>query len=56
MIINAEKGYVLTNNHVIDCFDNITVKLEDGREFSAKVVGKDEMSDVALIQLKNPKI
>ncbi|MFD0966371.1 Do family serine endopeptidase [Seminibacterium arietis] len=55
VIINAEKGYVLTNNHVIDQADKITVKLEDGREFSAKVVGKDEMSDVALIQLKNPK-
>ncbi|MDY4594184.1 MAG: Do family serine endopeptidase [[Pasteurella] aerogenes] len=55
VIINAEKGYVLTNNHVIDSADKITVKLEDGREFKAKVVGKDEMSDVALVQLENPK-
>ncbi|WP_040977493.1 Do family serine endopeptidase [Necropsobacter massiliensis] len=55
VIINAEKGYVLTNNHVIDQADKITVKLEDGREFKAKVVGKDEMSDIALIQLENPK-
>ncbi|PJG83964.1 Do family serine endopeptidase [Caviibacterium pharyngocola] len=55
VIINAEKGYALTNNHVIDQADKITVKLQDGREFKAKVVGKDEMSDVALIQLENPK-
>lgn len=55
VIINAEKGYALTNNHVIDNATKITVKLEDGREFKAKVIGKDEMSDVALIQLEDPK-
>ncbi|MDU8924855.1 DegQ family serine endoprotease [Pasteurellaceae bacterium LIM206] len=55
VIINAEKGYVLTNNHVIDSADKITVKLKDGREFKAKVVGKDKQSDVALIQIENPK-
>ncbi|MDO4625932.1 MAG: DegQ family serine endoprotease [Pasteurellaceae bacterium] len=55
VIINAEKGYVLTNNHVINDADKITVKLEDGREFKAKVVGKDDMSDVALVQVENPK-
>ncbi|MFU2088850.1 DegQ family serine endoprotease [Avibacterium avium] len=55
VIINAEKGYVLTNNHVIDQADKITVKLEDGREFKAKLVGADELSDVALLELENPK-
>ena len=55
VIINADKGYVVTNNHVIDSADKITVKLEDGREFKAKLVGADPMSDVALIQLENPK-
>lgn len=40
-VINAEKGYVITNNHVIDNADKITVKLEDGREFKAKLVGAD---------------
>ncbi|AWX13605.1 serine peptidase [Mergibacter septicus] len=55
VIINANKGYVLTNNHVIDGADNITVKLNDGREYKAKVVGKDPQSDVALIQLENAK-
>ncbi|VTU07927.1 serine protease [Actinobacillus indolicus] len=55
VIINADKGYVVTNNHVITGADKITVKLEDGREFKAKLVGADPMSDVALIQLENPK-
>ena len=54
-IINAEKGYVLTNNHVIKDADKITVQLHDGREFKAKVIGADEMSDVALIQVEKPK-
>lgn len=55
VIINANKGYVITNNHVIDKADKITVKLDDGREFKAKLVGADPMSDVALIQIESPK-
>lgn len=55
VIINAEKGYVLTNNHVIDNADKISVQLKDGRELTAKVIGTDEMSDVALIQIEKPK-
>lgn len=55
VIINASKGYVVTNNHVIDKADKITVKLEDGREFKAKLVGADPQSDVALLQVENPK-
>ncbi|MCW9718446.1 Do family serine endopeptidase [Avibacterium sp. 21-599] len=55
VIINAQKGYVLTNNHVVDQADKITVKLQDGREFNAKLVGTDDLSDIALIQLENPK-
>lgn len=55
VIINANKGYVVTNNHVIDKADKIIVKLDDGREFKAKLVGADPQSDVALLQLENPK-
>lgn len=55
VIIDANKGYALTNNHVINGADKITVQLQDGREFKAKLIGTDEMSDVALIQLENPK-
>lgn len=54
-VINAEKGYIITNNHVINNADKITVKLEDGREFKAKLVGSDPLSDVALIQVEEPK-
>jgi serine protease Do len=44
-------GYVLTNHHVIDGADEVTVKLSDSREFQAKVVGSDEKSDVALLKI-----
>ena len=44
-------GLVLTNNHVIAGADEIKVKLEDGRTFDAKVVGKDESLDVGLLRL-----
>ncbi|QLB21626.1 serine peptidase [Vespertiliibacter pulmonis] len=54
-IIDADKGYVITNNHVIDNADKITVKLDDGREFKAKLVGADPQSDVALLKIENPK-
>ncbi|QCT19954.1 serine endoprotease DegP [Jejubacter calystegiae] len=55
VIINAEKGYVVTNNHVVDKATSIKVQLSDGRKFDAKVVGKDPRSDIALIELKDPK-
>ena len=50
-IINKD-GYVLTNNHVVGDATEIKVKLSDGREFMAKVVGKDPPTDVALIRLE----
>lgn len=53
VVINAEKGYVVTNNHVVDNASKITVQLSDGRRFEAKVIGKDPRSDIALIQLKD---
>ena len=51
VIIDAAKGYVLTNNHVVNGADKISVQLSDGREFDAKLVGHDEQTDIALIQL-----
>ncbi|MBD8216010.1 serine endoprotease DegQ [Erwinia persicina] len=53
VIIDAAKGYVLTNNHVVSGADKISVQLSDGREFDAKLVGRDEQTDIALIQLKD---
>ncbi|WP_206861069.1 DegQ family serine endoprotease [Lysobacter changpingensis] len=44
-------GYVMTNHHVVDGADSVTVTLSDRREFPAKVVGSDEQSDVALLKI-----
>lgn len=55
VIIDAEKGYVLTNNHVIDKANKITLTLQDGRELKAKLLGADSQSDVALLQIEDPK-
>src|SRR5258708_34846689 len=43
-------GYVLTNNHVIDGADRIQVKFKDGRVLTAKVVGSDDRTDIAVIK------
>ncbi|HGX3572787.1 TPA: serine endoprotease DegP [Citrobacter koseri] len=55
VIIDAAKGYVVTNNHVVDNATVIKVQLSDGRKFDAKVVGKDPRSDIALVQIQDPK-
>ncbi|EOL9202743.1 serine endoprotease DegP [Enterobacter hormaechei] len=55
VIIDAAKGYVVTNNHVVDNANTIKVQMSDGRKFDAKVVGKDPRSDIALIQIQDPK-
>ena len=49
-IIN-EKGIVVTNNHVVDGADKFNVKLKDGREFTAKLVGVDDRTDLAVLKL-----
>lgn len=53
VIIDAENGYVVTNNHVIDSATEIIVTLKDGRQFDATVVGTDKRSDIALIKIKD---
>ncbi|WP_404401403.1 DegQ family serine endoprotease [Idiomarina seosinensis] len=53
VIIDADKGYVVTNNHVIDDATEILVTLKDGREFDAEVIGTDARSDIALIKVKD---
>ena len=47
----SNDGYVLTNHHVVEGADSVTVKLSDRREFKAKVVGSDQQSDVALLKI-----
>lgn len=50
-IISAD-GYILTNAHVIDAADEVTVRLTDKREFKAKVIGADRRTDVALMKIE----
>nr|WP_156831111.1 DegQ family serine endoprotease [Arhodomonas aquaeolei] len=51
VIVNADKGYILTNNHVIANADEITVGTTDDRQFKAKVIGADPETDIAVIQI-----
>jgi serine protease Do len=51
-VIVSSDGYILTNNHVVNNASEIQVALNDGRQFTAKVIGTDPKSDVALIRIK----
>ncbi|MGD0811997.1 MAG: DegQ family serine endoprotease [Verrucomicrobiota bacterium] len=50
-VIVTKDGYILTNNHVVDDADEVKVSLQDGRVFTAKVIGKDPKSDVAVVKI-----
>ncbi|HEY5227453.1 MAG TPA: trypsin-like peptidase domain-containing protein, partial [Opitutaceae bacterium] len=50
-VIISKDGYIVTNNHVVDGAKNVTVTLSDGREFTARVVGRDPQTDVAVIKV-----
>ncbi|MFT5236065.1 MAG: serine protease DegQ [Shewanella sp.] len=52
VIIDAENGYIVTNNHVIEGADEILIGLHDGREVEATLIGADAESDIALLQIK----
>ncbi|MBF0266039.1 MAG: Do family serine endopeptidase [Gammaproteobacteria bacterium] len=51
VIINANKGYVLTNNHVIEHADKILITLKDGRKLEAELIGSDKKTDIALLKI-----
>jgi serine protease Do len=51
-VIVSPDGYILTNNHVVNNASEIQVALNDGRQFTAKVIGSDPKTDVALIRIK----
>ena len=51
VIVDAAKGYVLTNNHVVGGADDISVTLQDGRTFKGKLLGSDPATDVAVVQM-----
>ncbi|MFT5813985.1 MAG: Do/DeqQ family serine protease [Psychroserpens sp.] len=51
VILDAKKGYIVTNSHVINDADEIQITLKDGRQLDAKKIGGDEASDIALLQI-----
>jgi len=51
-VIISPNGYILTNNHVVEGADELSVTLNDGREFKAKVMGADDKTDVAVIKIE----
>jgi len=53
VIIDGERGFILTNAHVIEARGTITVVLKDEREFQAQIVGADPDSDLAVLQIKS---
>jgi serine protease Do len=55
VIVDAD-GYILTNNHVVEGADEITVHLADDREFKAQVVGADPPTDIAVIKIKTDRL
>jgi serine protease Do len=50
-VIVTKDGYILTNNHVVDNATDVKVTLPDGREFTAKVIGRDSKSDLAVVKI-----
>jgi serine protease Do len=51
-VIVTKDGYLLTNNHVVDGADEVKVSMQDGREFTGKVVGKDPKTDIAVLKIE----
>ncbi|MFQ5955164.1 MAG: DegQ family serine endoprotease [Kiloniellales bacterium] len=56
VIVDAERGHVLTNHHVIDNGDQIVVTLKDRRRFEAEVVGSDPGTDIALLKIEPDRL
>jgi len=52
-VIISKDGYIVTNNHVIDGADEISVKLNDNREFKGRVIGADPSTDLALVKIES---
>ena len=52
VVVDAEAGLILTNNHVIDGADDILITLQDGREFTAEFIGSDRDTDLAVVRIE----
>lgn len=55
-VIISTDGYIVTNNHVVSGADELTVTLNDNREFSARIIGTDETTDLALIKIEAKRL
>jgi Do/DeqQ family serine protease len=56
VIVDTKNGYIVTNHHVVENASEITITLLDNRSFSAKVIGTDEGSDIAVLQARQPNL
>ena len=55
-VIVSKEGHILTNHHVVANVDEIVVQLNDGREFPARIIGADDIADIAVIKIDAPTI
>jgi len=55
-VIISKDGYIVTNNHVIENADVISVKLNDGREFQGRIIGTDPSTDLALVKIEGDNL
>lgn len=55
-VILSKDGYIVTNNHVVNGADEVEVRLNDGREFKARIIGTDEQTDLALIKVEGTNL
>src|SRR5690606_23494952 len=55
-VIISEDGYIVTNNHVIDNASTVTIALEDNRRYTARVIGTDPTTDLALLKIEEKNL
>ena len=55
-VIISQDGYIVTNNHVVDGADELTVTLNDNKEYSARIIGADKTTDLALIKIDGKQL
>jgi serine protease Do len=54
VIVDAPRGYVLTNNHVVEQVSTVQITTKDGRQLAAKVMGRDPATDIAVLKISSP--
>jgi serine protease Do len=56
VIVNADKGYIITNAHVVEDAERVIVTLSDAHHYTAKIIGSDKASDIALLQIQGKNL